>query len=90
MALKLGQKEMALSYLREYRGHRPPAEQPAIDKEIADVTAAEVKPETAAEVEPPAPPPPRRPRPATPEPAEARARRGLPATRCYLLVGPLR
>jgi len=47
---------MALSYLREYRGHRPAAEQPAIDREIAEVSAADVKPEPT-EVTPPPPPP---------------------------------
>lgn len=71
VALKLGQKEMALSYLREYRSHRPPADQPAIDKEMADVAAADVKPETAADIEPVAPPPPPPlPPPPPPEPTE--------------------
>ena len=68
VALKLGQKEMALSYLREYRAHRPASEQPAIDREIADVTAADVKPEPAEITPPPAPPPP--PPPLPPPPSE--------------------
>lgn len=70
VAIKLGQKEMALSYLREYRSHRPPAEQPAIDKEMAEVAAADLKPESVAEVEPPAPPPPPPAPPPAPEPTE--------------------
>ena len=68
VALKLGQKDMALSYLREYRAHRPASEQPAIDREIADVTAADVKPEPAEITPPPAPPPP--PPPLPPPPSE--------------------
>ncbi len=68
VALKLGQKDMALGYLREYRAHRPASEQPAIDREIADVTAADIKPEPAEITPPPAPPPP--PPPLPPPPSE--------------------
>ena len=38
VALKLGQREMAANYLREYRVHRP-TEAAAIDRELAEVSA---------------------------------------------------
>ena len=54
VAIKLGQKEMAIGYLREYMRYRP-AEAEATQKEIDRISAAEIKPEPP---EPPAPPPP--------------------------------
>lgn len=78
VAIKLGQKDMAIGYLREYMRYRP-AETAEIQRQIDTLSATDLKPE-------PPPPPPPVVAPAAPE-APVEIRRGPSKAVGYTLIG---